>query len=323
VPTSYTIVPPRSLEGVKLNLVIITECLDPVHDINNVVLLIDELKSQIYPVINDFIEQALIVLTDCLSLYGNDATNFAVVELEVLERKLGDQETKSSFDDLLWDQLFAVAQDIRYLYRMKELEDGSKATERLMDAVPVTGLILARICSLENELRTVLELWEDKLQDTQEVKEGEVESGGSKKAVEQDEGKRTSVYTGFKKALLNGSGDVLKMLQQGGQFNRHRKRGWSKPTLVRVSDTMDRIICTVSGTSTIKREVVVSSITRIVAGKNSDFWFYAFDKCSFYFTVSEGESLNLEAKSKLERDKWVAAFRWLLGCLYPSFRTSD
>ena len=83
----------------------------------------------------------------------------------------------------------------RYLYRMRELEDATKCTDKLMDAVPVTGLvsyitsheknsgdlfrrcrqnsshvpfvghltfaqILARLCTLENELKTVVELWE-------------------------------------------------------------------------------------------------------------------------------------------------------------------
>jgi len=44
---------------------------------------------------------------------------------------------------------------------MKHLEENPQ--EKVLDVVPVSGLILGRFIRMENELKTVLELWEAKL----------------------------------------------------------------------------------------------------------------------------------------------------------------
>lgn len=198
-------------------------------------------------------------------------------------------------------QLNNLAKDIRYLYRMKELEDTTKTTSKLMDAVPVTGLILARMFTLENESRTVLELWEEKatvIKDTTDCP--------------------PLHYTGFKKFKEGGGeGNVARMLVEGGILHRHGKRKvWSVAIHIHVTNKLDHIILGTPASdaahSKPSKQVPISLISNIHTGKSSSFCFYAVDSCCFSLILVKGGALNLETKTSLERDKWVAAFKWLL-----------
>ena len=55
-----------------------------------------------------------------------------------------------------------LIKDVKYLKTMKRLESTDCSSEERMDAfhiVPVSGLAYGMICRLENETKTVIELW--------------------------------------------------------------------------------------------------------------------------------------------------------------------
>ena len=56
-----------------------------------------------------------------------------------------------------------------YLGSMKALEDNPNPTEKSLHIVPVGGLVIGSFLRLENELKTVLELWD--VQDDQAEEE--------------------------------------------------------------------------------------------------------------------------------------------------------
>ena len=51
-----------------------------------------------------------------------------------------------------------MIKDIEYLEKMKNLESSKRRT-RTLDVVPITGLVIGLFVRLENECKTVLELW--------------------------------------------------------------------------------------------------------------------------------------------------------------------
>jgi len=210
-------------------------------------------------------------------------------------------------------QLNNLSKDVRYLYRMKELEDATKSTSKLMDAVPVTGLILARMFTLENECRTVLELWEDKLTTSRELTLKLMAESQS-----QQPGAPQQPYTGFKKFKEGGGdGSIARMLVEGGIIHKHGKRKvWSVAVYVHVTAKMDTLIVGTPSSdvthSKVTKQIPLMTLINVHIGKSPAFCFYAVDSCCFSLVLSKGASLHFETKTALERDKWVAGFKWLL-----------
>lgn len=60
-----------------------------------------------------------------------------------------------------------LVKDLKYLARMRQLETSG---ERVLDVVPVSGLVLSQFYRLENELKTVIELWDVYLQEQAQMK---------------------------------------------------------------------------------------------------------------------------------------------------------
>jgi len=308
VPQNYLMSPPNSIAVVRNNLTLIEACLNPIEDKHNLVQLIVELKIQIYAVIDDFIDEALIVLSDTLRILEDSRTSkaggpielFTVWDLSMVNKKLEALAEMSDQADGMWHTLEALSKDVRYLYRMKELEDSSVATERLMDAVPVTGLILARLCTLENELRTVLEVWESRVDE-------------EKRAILHTSNKILA-YTGFKKTRENycGAGDVNRILHEGRLLSKHGRSGWTTDIIIKVSEDMERLICANPSKKKQPREISMDDVDKVTTGKTSAFTFYGTEKCCFSLVFVKGKTLNLEAKTELEKEKFVAAFRFVL-----------
>ena len=58
-------------------------------------------------------------------------------------------------------QLRGMMKDLKYLVDMQEIEgEAGFMTKARMDVIPISGLIVSKLCRLENEARTVLDLWE-------------------------------------------------------------------------------------------------------------------------------------------------------------------
>ena len=71
---------------------------------------------------------------------------------ELIEEKEFDQKQKEWMEDLI--------KDLEYLSTMISLETASEEErQKHFHIVPVSSLIISRLCRMENEHKTVLELW--------------------------------------------------------------------------------------------------------------------------------------------------------------------
>jgi len=116
----------------------------------NVVQLFKDLKEQIYPVLDEFVVKAEICLLDhfdCLDIPFDITTIRSLLVL-----------TQDSINPTLVEWIERVLGEITYAQKMKQLENFAEKTEK--DVVPISGLIVGRIMRLENELQTVLEVWD-------------------------------------------------------------------------------------------------------------------------------------------------------------------
>ena len=166
---------PKNLAGVKENLIIVQKLLNPKDKLHNAVTkATEDIKNEVYPVIDDFIMKAHIVLSE-----------------DLLDEKIGVEYKSSSFnlenvkkvfnekkDELLsqengqdkFNQLDGLMKDLKYLVEMKNLEYKTEEDRKaevggkleLSYAVPLSGLVMGSFFRLENILKTVLELWAPK-----------------------------------------------------------------------------------------------------------------------------------------------------------------
>jgi len=163
IPSNYLEEPPNSIQAVRDNLQLIREILNPNEDKHQVQRLIKRLKFEIYPQIDRFIGNAEIVLAEQFNIAYE---NFSLAEAEArftAERDTLDAEVREWIGDMF--------KDILYLKQMKRLEKPQNRKEKILDIVPVTGLIVGRFYRLENELKTVLDVWEDYFAEQEKVEQ--------------------------------------------------------------------------------------------------------------------------------------------------------
>jgi len=166
VPHNYIEVPPENIQDVKSNYHIIKGILNQNDEQNRkkVKGLLNELKQTIYPVIDKFISGSLIVLTDHFGWPNGHSCVHKLEDLDgILDRIMVEKQRKEYGQDenLLnnkWIEGFI--RDMKYLQRMQELEN--EPSTKVHDIVPISGLTVSRFVRLENELKTVLELWDHK-----------------------------------------------------------------------------------------------------------------------------------------------------------------
>eukprot|EP01117_Protostelium_nocturnum_P000779 TRINITY_DN1098_c0_g1_i1.p1 TRINITY_DN1098_c0_g1~~TRINITY_DN1098_c0_g1_i1.p1 ORF type:complete len:452 (+),score=112.66 TRINITY_DN1098_c0_g1_i1:140-1357(+) len=108
-------------------------------------LLIEGLKLEIYPVIDDYMETIKIILCDYLD------KELEEYNTESFGRRL---ENESDAFGLKMKRLF---EDIQLLERMKQLEDQNEKSSK--DIVPVTGLIINIFIRCQMDLEQVVTLW--------------------------------------------------------------------------------------------------------------------------------------------------------------------
>eukprot|EP01132_Coremiostelium_polycephalum_P000791 gene791-983_t len=119
--------------------------------INSPMQLIKELKEEIYPIINDFIKKAQIVLCEQFDL--------PLVEFSLSKASECLQSSRSNLDPQVVIWIEDMLCDLEYLNEMQRLEDVKN--EKVMHIVPIGGLVMNTFARLENELNTVVELWGD------------------------------------------------------------------------------------------------------------------------------------------------------------------
>eukprot|EP01087_Luapelamoeba_hula_P018207 TRINITY_DN5849_c0_g2_i1.p1 TRINITY_DN5849_c0_g2~~TRINITY_DN5849_c0_g2_i1.p1 ORF type:complete len:690 (-),score=86.22 TRINITY_DN5849_c0_g2_i1:133-2202(-) len=152
VPIDYIEQPPVDFQAVRDNFALIKEILNQNEDKHQMQALVKRIKNTVYPEIDQFIENAKLVLAGMLNL--QESANHTLDQFKERfqqEKERFSEENRAYIGDLM--------QDMRYLDQMRVLEDAP--AERVLDIVPVTGLVVGRFYRLENELRTVLEHWAD------------------------------------------------------------------------------------------------------------------------------------------------------------------
>ncbi|EGC30109.1 hypothetical protein DICPUDRAFT_99631, partial [Dictyostelium purpureum] len=110
--------------------------------------LIEQLKSEIYPIIDDFIKRSHAVFCDILNV-DNLNDNNSIKDLL--------NERKPSMKSNLFSQLEDLLSDLEYLEEMKRLEANPEATS--FHIVPISGLVIGFFARIENELKTIIELY--------------------------------------------------------------------------------------------------------------------------------------------------------------------
>jgi len=154
VPENYTAKPPDDHKLIHSNLALIQEVLNRKEDKHNVQEFLDNLKNEIYPRINQFVDHARIVIASQLELRDKQ------FDVEETQRRF--ELTKASLDPKIVDWITEMLKDIEYLEEMREMEKQSEPGKlQLSNVVPIGGLILSCFFRIENELKTILDLWPD------------------------------------------------------------------------------------------------------------------------------------------------------------------
>ena len=176
---TYIDEPPSNLELVRENLIVVQDILNPKHDSHKIVIhATEDIKNEVYPVIDDFIMKAHIVLShDLLDKkiyldYSPEKFNLDEVRNAFNTKKSSLSNDDSSDEQIeYFKQLDDLMKDLKYLVEMKNLEyktanSSTSSTTggklELSYAVPLSGLVMGSFFRLENILKTVLELWAPK-----------------------------------------------------------------------------------------------------------------------------------------------------------------
>ncbi|GAM22175.1 hypothetical protein SAMD00019534_053500 [Acytostelium subglobosum LB1] len=183
VPTNYIDTPPTSISKVKENLRIVNLVLRPSvqEDMDDRLKhLMAPLKKNIYQSLDEFLCLAQNLLFDLLKNskhFGEESREFERpqdLDLHVVLEAI--QKLPNGTGD---DQTFKMAsliKDILYIREMKHLEEKYYSNEiltvsqqplaekqPLSDCVPITGLIFSRLLRTKHELRTVLEVFDQRV----------------------------------------------------------------------------------------------------------------------------------------------------------------
>ena len=155
---------PDDILIVRNNLRLIQEILDKNADIHNIHQLIAELKSIIYPKIDLFIENATATICEKLQIQKSEFTlelGFAELKKQKENAKIL-QEIPATTDEDYFYKIECLLKDIQYLFIIKKMEEdpGALTVEDQLNIVPISGLIMNCFYRLENELKTVLEVWD-------------------------------------------------------------------------------------------------------------------------------------------------------------------
>eukprot|EP01094_Clydonella_sp_ATCC50884_P030192 TRINITY_DN9754_c0_g1_i2.p1 TRINITY_DN9754_c0_g1~~TRINITY_DN9754_c0_g1_i2.p1 ORF type:complete len:1228 (+),score=289.37 TRINITY_DN9754_c0_g1_i2:366-3686(+) len=200
LPQSYLEEAPKDSRVVQENFRLLEEVLDFENDPHNVKVLVEEVQSDVYPIIKQYIENAQAVITDLLSL---SKTRFSVrLTRTMLQRS---SSALSGEETAVVRELVA---DLEYLMAAQELDDAyrgeavTQAKGPMSHIVPISGLVISGIYRRHNAHKTAMEVWKIRPLRTSSSSMAEM-------AVQRlSEGACTSRNQSFRKSLQLSPGDV-------------------------------------------------------------------------------------------------------------------
>merc|ERR1712137_653359 len=124
---TYIDEPPQDIDGVLNNLIIVQDILNPKHSSHTIVTeATEDIKSVVYPVIDDFIMKAHVVLSH--ELLGQEisldysADDFNLAQVREAFDKQKEKILASEDGENHYKQLDGLMKDLKYLVEMKHLE---------------------------------------------------------------------------------------------------------------------------------------------------------------------------------------------------------
>ena len=168
VPFNYTSEPPKDILIVRHNLAIVESLIQTdlnvtrdtpsSNDQRDFGSFLETVAMESYAEIDPFIEDVTVILSD-------EWRNMCVTN---------EKWKTFEFHDLILsaDVTSRLSSDLEYLREMKRMDEdfGRKRSDRTLEkqncfdvgaaAVPISGLAMSKVCRLEVEMRTVLELWD-------------------------------------------------------------------------------------------------------------------------------------------------------------------
>lgn len=152
------------MNAVLENVKILSPLLNEEQQQTGIKEVIQRLQDRIYPKIESFIKDAKIVLSEHfnMDLTGKD---FSLPQVEAAfekEKKATESKSTSESQIQIREWIDNMIKDIHYLNEMHKLEDPEYAKNNpvSLHIVPISGLVVGMLCRLENECKTVCELWE-------------------------------------------------------------------------------------------------------------------------------------------------------------------
>lgn len=145
VPDNYIEQQPADMDAVKRNLQIIQSVLGSEKMKDDLVHLVEALMTEIYAKLDAFTESLKAVICEELGMSP------ATFQIDDAQHKYDSMATKPPF-------VGDMIKDIKYTNRMKYL-DKTPSEKVGYEVVPISGLIVGRLCRFENELKTVLQVW--------------------------------------------------------------------------------------------------------------------------------------------------------------------
>eukprot|EP01104_Vermistella_antarctica_P018385 TRINITY_DN6778_c0_g1_i1.p1 TRINITY_DN6778_c0_g1~~TRINITY_DN6778_c0_g1_i1.p1 ORF type:complete len:1084 (-),score=300.94 TRINITY_DN6778_c0_g1_i1:78-3329(-) len=158
IPEDYIEERPEDFDAIRHNLAILKLAIKPSTDLNGEMLvLVNKLKAEIMPKIDEFVCVTISVLAHRLNLPGDKPNVANVVRTFCTQRSTLPEETQVWMENAI--------KDIGYLIKMKKMEAGFDPTHSqklaLTDVVPISGLIIGRLHILENMINTCMDVWSD------------------------------------------------------------------------------------------------------------------------------------------------------------------
>jgi len=198
VPADYINEPPADLAVVKSNLLVLRRVLNLKDDIYDVKSMLRQVCDEIYPRIDQYISDAEAIIIDLLkdkehesasSLPCLDTTTCSwskpptfrstknQLPLGTLDQARARERAQALVDagvltTELASNIDGVLKDLDYLLEMKVMEQRTQEQQRsggsasgdgklvMSNVVPISGLVMSSFYRLENEMNTVLELWD-------------------------------------------------------------------------------------------------------------------------------------------------------------------
>ncbi|KAH3743999.1 hypothetical protein Pelo_14589 [Pelomyxa schiedti] len=153
VPTNYLEEMPSNLDTVRRNLEIIQSVLGAEKMKDELIQLVEGLMSEIYGKLDVYCDLMQSVLCEELNIPSDQ------FQVEEAQRKFESLPESKDITQGKGKLINDLLKDIKYTNRMKYLD--KTPTEKVgIDVVPISGLIVGRLCRFENELKTVLQVWE-------------------------------------------------------------------------------------------------------------------------------------------------------------------